>query len=360
MMMLKDRFVDAISPRTLSNWISDFNLLDKDAISRDAPFELHLIEDYGLPLEASEYISEMLFELRTNPQLPMFPSNPHYEGRNGVWEPTVREIDWWWRVHNMADDLSYQDIYLIASHYYVRDLLEDIGQIPATYSDLDGFMTYKPWRSEERTAWYTEEVRYGEKFGSLFHYDEDFDYPTRGLFDEAGAWNIGENMRVIWEWAQMEDRKYLTPHKALIMTMIAREGMPVQYKARPRAKDYVNFRVEEREGVEQLIAEITTRGARTEEVLVTIKEAAEQRGLSLPDDIEEVVEIEVIDIDEAMNDQPELTIDTYKEILWPVFNKEEHEEIKEHINQKGELDYQNGTWGTPNNLLIKEENREKE
>ena len=212
--MLKYGFgTDAISARTLSNWIANFKLTAKEEISRDAPFELHLMKEYGLPLEANEYISEMLFRLSTTPSMPLFPSIWEY-GSGDEWKPTVREIEWWWRVHNMADDFTYRDVYLLASHYAMRELLEKIGGIPADYSDLNAFMTYKPWRSMDRTEHYRNAIK-AEKFKEI----TSEDYGTRGLKDAEGNLTVGNHFGLIYTWSQMADKRYLRPYKALMMTM---------------------------------------------------------------------------------------------------------------------------------------------
>ena len=212
--MLKDGYgTDAVSARTLSNWIAHFKSMGKEAISREVPFELHLMEEYGLPLEASEYISEMLFRLSTTPSMPLFPSIWDYESGD-EWNPTVREIEWWWRVHNMADDFTYRDVYLLASHYAMRELLEKIGGIPVDYSDLNAFMTYKPWRSMDRTEHYRNAIK-AEKFKEIGSEDDS----TRGIKDAEGNLTVGNHFGLIYTWSQMADKRYLRPYKALMMTM---------------------------------------------------------------------------------------------------------------------------------------------
>ncbi len=331
---------DAVSARTLSYWISNFKSLEKEGINIDAPFELHLLEEYGLPIEASSYISEMLYKLSWNPHLPMFPSNPAYEARNEEWKPTARQIIWWWRVHNMADDFSYEDIYLIASHYCVREILEEIGGIPANYADLNGFMTYKPWRSDERTIAYREAVDYG-KFDAI----TAADYPTRGIFNEEGEWMVGESIPVLWKWAQMVDKKYLSPQKALIMTIILSERLPIASHHIPRVRNVLDATLEEMEGLRTIIGEFNVLGELgyhdyddfewSPTDIAWVKAIADKRGLKIPSDN---VLGEAVELIQTTQDQVKLSMDNYEEILWPVFDKEEYEEIREHMNQNGEFE----------------------
>jgi|GEM_PF-1930862 hypothetical protein len=211
---LRDASLDAVSPRTLSNWIAHFKAMDKEGVSRDAPFELHLMAEYGLALEASSYVSEMIFQLTNRGRMPFINLDD--------WRPTFRQVDWWWRVHNMEADFSYQDVYVVATHYAIRELLEEIGSIPADYSDLNGLMTYKPWGSGQRTADYREAIN-AKRFPKL----SAADYATRGLSVSDGDFTTGSNFGfVIAIWWQMEgSKKYLTPFKALIMSFYVRFKM---------------------------------------------------------------------------------------------------------------------------------------
>ena len=337
LMRLQNAFVDAISARTLSNWISNFKSLDKEGISRDAPFQLHLIEEYGLPIEASSYISEMIYELTTDPRLPIFPSNLAYEGIDSPWTPTVREIDWWWRVHIMADDFSYQDVYLVASHYYVRDLLEEIGGIPADYSDLNAFMTYKPWISYGRTASYKVGIEWG-KFTAI----KADNYSTRGIFNQEGEWAIGDSVRTIWTWSQMPDGKYLSPHKALTMTIILSGKLPMASSGLPTIDKHFVLTENEQVESEIFLDQFNTLGQQgNHEILGSlhadymewITALGYKRGLKVPSSL-----VKVIDRAFWMYAGQQVTIDDYENYLWPVFEKWEIEAIKEHINQNSELE----------------------
>ncbi|MDC0034845.1 hypothetical protein OAJ44_00605 [Chloroflexi bacterium] len=239
---LRDASLDVVSPRTLSNWIAHFKSMDKEGISRDAPFELHLTSEYGLPIEASSYVSEMIFQLTNRGRMPFIDLDE--------WKPTFRQADWWWRVHNMAPDFSYQDVYVVATHYAIRELLEEIGGIPAEYSDLNGLMTYKPWASEQRTADYREAIE-AKRFPRI----DAVNYRTRGILDDDGKFSTGSNFgKVISDWGQMMgSKKYFTPFKALIMTL------QVQLPSHPVPEELLNL-VFEKEEVEAIKEHIKQNG----------------------------------------------------------------------------------------------------
>ena len=239
---LGDAFLDTPSKRTLSNWIAHFKAMDKEGVSRDAPFELHLMAEYGLALEASSYVPEMIFQLTNRLRMPFINLDD--------WRPTFRQVEWWWRVHNMEAEFSYQDVYVVATHYAIRELLEEIGSIPANYSDLNGLMTYKPWGSEQRTADYREAIE-AKRFPRI----DAVNYRTRGILDDDGKFATGSNFgKVISNWGQMMgSKKYFTPFKALIMTL------QVQLPSHPIPEERLNL-IFEKEEVEAIQEHINQNG----------------------------------------------------------------------------------------------------
>ena len=102
----------------------------------------------------------------------------------------------------------------MATHYAVRELLEKVGGIPPDYSDLNAFMTYKPWRSMDRTEHYRNAIK-AEKFKEITSEDDG----TRGIKDAEGNLTVGNHFGLIYTWSQMADKRYLRPYKALMMTM---------------------------------------------------------------------------------------------------------------------------------------------
>ena len=238
---LQDKFVYPISRRTLTNWIARYKQLDKEGISRDAPFQLHLLADYGLPVEASQFISDMIYRMNTASGIPFYDSRPNHI----QWKPTFREVEWWWRVHNMAEDFDFRDVYLVATHYCVRELLEEVGGIPAEYSDLNAYMTYQPWRNEVRGEEYKEAIK-EQKFTEI----DPSDYGTRGLLtDDGRSFAIATTFPVIHPWADWLPR-YMTPYKSLMMTIYVQTMLAgrVRILEVPEEEAYYTMKWEATEG----------------------------------------------------------------------------------------------------------------
>lgn len=61
----------------------------------------------------------------------------------------------------MSSDLNHSDVYMIAQKYSTRELISLISDMPVDCSDLDGFLTYKPWRDIARADAYRREIKEG-------------------------------------------------------------------------------------------------------------------------------------------------------------------------------------------------------
>ena len=124
--------MDAVSLRTVNTWMAEFK--DKD-VSLDQPFEWHRIE----------YILELWYQTREE-----FREAAIASGNDPDPEPTVRDVIWWWRVHQAAPSLHDVEVY-----FYSRDIVvEEIYQL--LYGGQDNLrglwrrLAYKPWLSDER------------------------------------------------------------------------------------------------------------------------------------------------------------------------------------------------------------------
>lgn len=188
---LKDKYPKPISSRTLSYWIHEFKNLESKPENLEALFELHRMEEYGLPWEACGYISNIWFEVVEAPKV-VTPTSISSNEHGTKWKPTVRDVQWWWRVHNMAEELSNSDVYMFARQYASRELISVMTDVPAKYADLDAFLTYKPWLDLVRANAYRGAI----KKGAIQKVNEDFE---EHYVDEI----IRQiTFYPVWEWKQ--------------------------------------------------------------------------------------------------------------------------------------------------------------
>lgn len=144
---IEKEFDEPVSLRTVERWIRGFRKSEtpEDKLM-NSPFELHRLGEYGLPWESGEYLADMCYWL-------------------GEYRPTSRDAVWWWRVHLMAQDLTYLQVWRVAHTYSVREYMLKLGGGKMTgfrfidYSDMDSFLTYKPWRSQGRLDNYKEAIK---------------------------------------------------------------------------------------------------------------------------------------------------------------------------------------------------------
>ena len=204
LVQLKSNFKNSASGRALSYWIKDFKTLDQKLAALDIPFTSNQIGEYDLPWESGEYLSDMWYEMMANPTIPR-QNFSHRMNTNSTYLPTVREVKWWWRVHLIAKDFNYSDVYLMSVNYVIRELVSIITDTPPDYSDLDGFLNYKPWRDEKRSHDYKKAIRLGE----LSRCGEDT--------HSSGFIGLDIPNFLNWMWTQpvsSDEGKFFTPSKA--------------------------------------------------------------------------------------------------------------------------------------------------
>ena len=135
----------AISERTLATWINGFKDIEDRAL--DDIFEWHNLEEYDLPWEASSYLLEMIAYVQQTDSL------------RDV-GPSVREVQWWWRVHLAAPDLSMFDVYWLAYPFVDREIRQVVTNSPSlVMSDLESHLAYRPWVSDQHLERYLEAIR---------------------------------------------------------------------------------------------------------------------------------------------------------------------------------------------------------
>ena len=211
LLKLEMDFEKSVSSRTLSYWIKYFKGLKHDQDYLDNPFELHKIGDHGLPWESGDYLCDMSYELARKPIVSMQMTHGKLDN-DLTFIPTIREAKWWWRIHLLAkDDFNYSDVYLMSINYVDREILSNITDTNANYSDLDGFMTYKPWRDQMRGNEYGEATTLG-KLATISESSH-----TGSLIRP----DIPEYIIKMWtQPVEAESYKYFTPSKALYLNYL--------------------------------------------------------------------------------------------------------------------------------------------
>ena len=129
------------SRNTIAKYTREYDILPLPKKNLDKPFEWHLMEEYGLPWEASPFLLEMWASfLGWGKYFPI--SNP-----------SVREIRWWWRIHLAAPELDKEFIWRIAQWFLARELVQVLLNVPLELADLEAFLAYKPWVEANREAY---------------------------------------------------------------------------------------------------------------------------------------------------------------------------------------------------------------
>ena len=137
------------SYRTIANWVKGFKNEAEWRDLLDSPFQWHLIEEYGLPWEASGYIMDILLKLESwrvdqrewKRDHPDVVTTPYL---------SVREALWCWRIHLAAPEIGVTvgelgDIYYLARQFSSREVTTEILGKPLNLADLEALLMYKPW-----------------------------------------------------------------------------------------------------------------------------------------------------------------------------------------------------------------------
>jgi len=136
---LDKRYSDVVAPRTVDNWISGFKGLNPKIKELDSPFVFNKMEDYGLPLDASAYLLQLLTSWA--------------DGRLSWW-PWVRDMRWVWRVHRAAPELELPDVWGLAQMFTTRERASDLAGNPDNFEDLYAYLAIKPWINERNLETY--------------------------------------------------------------------------------------------------------------------------------------------------------------------------------------------------------------
>jgi hypothetical protein len=145
--VLEGEFYPSVSERTISNWIQGFKKLHPETVDLDSPFEWREMARHGLPWEASSFIMDMLKDA--------YYSRAGYtqSGLNNVvlsTTTTVRDVLWWWRVHQAAPEIpegvgTLRDIQQLAAQFTFREMTHELLATPMETADLEARLALKPW-----------------------------------------------------------------------------------------------------------------------------------------------------------------------------------------------------------------------
>jgi len=123
----------------------------------DGAFEYHQMEEYDLPWEAGPYILQMWAWVREGGALPFGAIGRGYFAP----VPTAREATWWWRIHLVDPQLDNPSVWQVAGRFAQREWAQVFQGKPLALSDLEAFLAYRPWRSEENKKTYERAIKEG-------------------------------------------------------------------------------------------------------------------------------------------------------------------------------------------------------
>ena len=84
-----DDFSAVPARRTVAKYAKEYDSLPDEVKALDAPFERSKMEGYRLPASASQFILNIMYMLISTRKTPEAQQLP---------EPTVRQVQWWWKV----------------------------------------------------------------------------------------------------------------------------------------------------------------------------------------------------------------------------------------------------------------------
>ena len=123
----------------------------------DRPFDWLAMESAGVPWAAGPYILSVWREAK----IARRQANDKFVGIDFFPQPSVREGRWWWRVHLALPDISNEDVYEIAGAFAAREIAHDLLDKPLNTADLQAWVAWKPYESEEAKQSYNDEIKAG-------------------------------------------------------------------------------------------------------------------------------------------------------------------------------------------------------
>ena len=152
---------EAVSLRTVSTWCKAFK---ERRTEIDDPFEWHRLGEYrvkglDIPWEASRYILDMWHDIKAGKHVNV--GRIILAGVKKWPAPTVREVGWWWRVHQALPDIDWLDVHDIAAAFVLREIDRDILGKPFKVDDLEAWMAWRPYADENRAEDYISAISNG-------------------------------------------------------------------------------------------------------------------------------------------------------------------------------------------------------
>lgn len=139
--------------RTLERLVKDLRENSRAATKTvailDQPFEWHLMEEYGIPFEAGDYLLGLVRDwLEID------------DAEHITQHPSARSVLWSWRIHLADPILTYYPVNMLALAFENRDYLNSlVGRPGFGFQDLEALLVYKPWTSEEMFQVYIRAVK---------------------------------------------------------------------------------------------------------------------------------------------------------------------------------------------------------
>ena len=135
--ILKEEYPDVRLPsdRQMYRWIKDLPAVTDE----DRPWRFSQNDRADLPWEATPLLLRL--------------------ARSHATQLTNCVARWCWRVHIGAPDLSDGDTFGLGKEYADRDWLGRILKTEPYFDDLDGVLTYQPWKSQESYTQYVQAIK---------------------------------------------------------------------------------------------------------------------------------------------------------------------------------------------------------
>ena len=203
------------SYRLIATWVREFKLRESRESLLDSPFRWYNMgacREYGLPWQASGFIMDMLAMIQgINAELATIKEELRLT-------PTLREVLWWWRVHQAAPEIATYvgilfDIYLLASAFLFRELSRELLAVPTDTADLEARLAVKPWLNERRHQQYHRLL------------DLKLVVPVQGWGEVSSALNVTSRLMPL-EWVADHVIK-LPEHPELLYSQQFPETVPI-------------------------------------------------------------------------------------------------------------------------------------
>ena len=155
---------DLVHLNSVKNWLREFRESDRGL---DDAFEWHRLGDYGLPWEASEFLLEMwvyVQELNRDLKWAL-----HY--LDSPPPSTVRQANWWWRVHQAAPNQDKEFVRITAEQLWQCELYKDVLGKNVDVSGIEAYLAYRPWMSQEHQTAYHQAITDGRASGGAIGVD---------------------------------------------------------------------------------------------------------------------------------------------------------------------------------------------